>query len=61
VDPDRLALYSASALVIDQVTVSRCSTRIHTKLCRLLPSPKLMTAMVVLDAKLDLQGSDQHW
>jgi hypothetical protein len=33
VDPDRLALYSASALV------SLCSTRIRMKWCRLLRSP----------------------
>lgn len=54
VDPDRLALYSASALVIDQVTGQPLLDKNSHEIVPIASISKLMTAMVVLDAKLDL-------
>ena len=54
VDPDRLALYSASALVIDQVTGLPLLDKNSHEVVPIASISKLMTAMVVLDAKLDL-------
>ena len=54
VDPDRLALYSASALVIDQVTGQSLLDKNSHEVVPIASISKLMTAMVVLDAKLDL-------
>jgi D-alanyl-D-alanine endopeptidase (penicillin-binding protein 7) len=54
VDPDRLALYSASALVIDQVTGQPLLDKNSHEVVPIASISKLMTAMVVLDAKLDL-------
>lgn len=53
-DPDRLALYSASALVIDQVTGQSLLDKNSHEVVPIASISKLMTAMVVLDAKLDL-------
>lgn len=53
-DPDRLALYSASALVIDQVTGHSLLDKNSHEVVPIASISKLMTAMVVLDAKLDL-------
>ena len=54
VDPDRLALYSASALVIDQVSGQSLLDKNSHEVVPIASISKLMTAMVVLDAKLDL-------
>jgi D-alanyl-D-alanine endopeptidase (penicillin-binding protein 7) len=53
-DPDRLALYSASALVIDQVTGQPLLDKNSHEIVPIASISKLMTAMVVLDANLDL-------
>lgn len=54
-DPRRLALYSASALVIDQSTGQPLVEKQPDAVVPIASISKLMTAMVVLDAKLDLQ------
>lgn len=54
-DPGRLALYSASALVIDQNTGHIVLEKQPDAVLPIASISKLMTAMVVLDAKLDLQ------
>ncbi|UCV27755.1 D-alanyl-D-alanine endopeptidase [Ferribacterium limneticum] len=54
-DPSRLALYSASALVIDQTTGQAMIEKQPDLVVPIASISKLMTAMVVLDAKLDLQ------
>lgn len=55
IDPGRLALYSASALVIDQTTGQTVLEKQPDAVLPIASISKLMTAMVVLDAKLDLQ------
>ena len=55
VDPSRLALYSASALVIDQSNGHVMLEKQPDMVVPIASISKLMTAMVVLDAKLDLQ------
>jgi len=55
IDPGRLALYSASALVIDQNTGQAIVEKQPDLVVPIASISKLMTAMVVLDAKLDLQ------
>jgi D-alanyl-D-alanine endopeptidase (penicillin-binding protein 7) len=55
IDPGRLALYSASALVIDQNTGQSLLEKQPDTVTPIASISKLMTAMVVLDAKLDLQ------
>lgn len=54
VDPRRLMLYSASALVIDQETGLPLLEKQSDTVVPIASISKLMTAMVVLDAKLDL-------
>ncbi len=54
-DPRRLALYSASALVIDQSNGQVMLEKQPDMVVPIASISKLMTAMVVLDAKLDLQ------
>lgn len=54
VDPTRLALASASALVIDQTTGQALIQKHPDAVVPIASISKLMTAMVVLDAKLDL-------
>jgi serine-type D-Ala-D-Ala endopeptidase (penicillin-binding protein 7) len=54
VDPSRLALYSSSALVIDQSTGRAILEKHSDAVTPIASISKLMTAMVVLDAKLDL-------
>lgn len=54
-DPRRLALYSASALVIDQSSGQPLLEKQPDVVVPIASISKLMTAMVVLDAKLDLQ------
>jgi D-alanyl-D-alanine endopeptidase (penicillin-binding protein 7) len=54
-DPGRLALYSASALVVDQSNGSVMLEKHPDMVVPIASISKLMTAMVVLDAKLDLQ------
>jgi len=54
-DPRRLALYSASALVIDQSNGQPLLEKQPDAVVPIASISKLMTAMVVLDAKLDLQ------
>ena len=54
VDPSHLALYSASALVIDQETGVALIEKQPTEVVPIASISKLMTAMVVLDAKLDM-------
>lgn len=54
-DPRRLALYSASALVIDQSSGQPLIEKQPDAVVPIASISKLMTAMVVLDAKLDLQ------
>ncbi|MBS1161992.1 MAG: murein-DD-endopeptidase Serine peptidase family [Proteobacteria bacterium] len=54
VDPSRLALYSSSALVIDQNTGHTVLEKHADTVTPIASISKLMTAMVVLDAKLDL-------
>jgi D-alanyl-D-alanine endopeptidase (penicillin-binding protein 7) len=54
-DPGRLALYSASALVIDQSSGQVMLEKQPDMVVPIASISKLMTAMVVLDAKLDLQ------
>jgi len=55
IDPSRLALYSSSALVIDQSTGQAVLEKHPDTVVPIASISKLMTAMVVLDAKLDLQ------
>ena len=55
IDPGRLALYSASALVIDQSTGQALLEKQPDVVLPIASISKLMTAMVVLDAKLNLQ------
>ena len=55
IDPGRLALYSASALVIDQSNGQVMLEKHPDMVVPIASISKLMTAMVVLDAKLDLQ------
>ena len=54
IDPGRLALYSASALVIDQTSGQPLIEKQPDTVVPIASISKLMTAMVVLDAKLDL-------
>jgi len=54
-DPGRLALYSASALVIDQNSGQAIIEKHSDLVVPIASISKLMTAMVVLDANLDLQ------
>ena len=54
-DPRRLALYSASALVLDQSSGQPLVEKQPDAIVPIASISKLMTAMVVLDAKLDLQ------
>ena len=54
-EPGRLALYSASALVIDQTTGQAIVDKHSDVVTPIASISKLMTAMVVLDARLDLQ------
>jgi D-alanyl-D-alanine endopeptidase (penicillin-binding protein 7) len=54
-DPGRLALYSASALVIDQSNGQVMLEKHPDIVVPIASISKLMTAMVVLDAKPDLQ------
>jgi D-alanyl-D-alanine endopeptidase (penicillin-binding protein 7) len=54
IDPNRLALYSSSALVIDQSTGQAVLEKHADTVTPIASISKLMTAMVVLDAKLDL-------
>lgn len=54
-EPSRLALYSASALVIDQSSGQALVEKQPDVVTPIASISKLMTAMVVLDAKLDLQ------
>jgi len=51
----RLALFSASALVIDQATGRPLFQKSPDSVVPIASISKLMTAMVVLDAKLDMQ------
>lgn len=55
IDPGRLALYSSSALVIDQNTGQAVLEKHSGAVVPIASISKLMTAMVMLDAKLDLQ------
>lgn len=55
IDPGRLALYSSSALVLDQSTGHAVIEKQPDVVVPIASISKLMTAMVVLDAKLDLQ------
>lgn len=55
IDPGRLALYSSSALVIDQSTGQTVLEKQPDAVVPIASISKLMTAMVVLDAKPDLQ------
>ena len=54
VDPSRLGLFSSSALVIDQSTGHAVLEKHADTVTPIASISKLMTAMVVLDAKLDL-------
>jgi D-alanyl-D-alanine endopeptidase (penicillin-binding protein 7) len=54
-DPGRLALYSASALVVDQNSGQAIIEKQADLVVPIASISKLMTAMVVLDARLDLQ------
>ncbi len=53
-DASRLALYSSSALVIDQTTGKALVEKQPDSVVPIASISKLMTAMVVLDAKLDM-------
>ena len=53
-DPKRVALHSASALVLDQSTGQPLLEKHPDAVVPIASISKLMTAMVVLDAKLDL-------
>lgn len=53
-DPKRLALYSASALVVDQSTGQPLLEKHPDTVVPIASISKLMTAMVVLDARLDM-------
>ncbi|WP_374279248.1 D-alanyl-D-alanine endopeptidase [Azonexus sp.] len=53
-DPGRLALYSSSALVIDQTTGHALVEKHPGTVVPIASISKLMTAMVVLDAKPDM-------
>ncbi len=54
-DPRRLALFSASALVVDQNNGQALIEKQADTVVPIASISKLMTAMVVLDAKLDMQ------
>ncbi len=54
-EPARLALQSASALVLDQTTGNPIVEKQSHAVTPIASISKLMTAMVVLDAKLDMQ------
>jgi len=54
IDPSRLALYSSSALVIDQSTGQTVLEKQPDAVLPIASISKLMTAMVVLDAKQDM-------
>jgi D-alanyl-D-alanine endopeptidase (penicillin-binding protein 7) len=54
IDPNRLALFSASALVIDQNTGQSLLEKHSDVVVPIASISKLMTAMVVLDAHLDM-------
>lgn len=54
-EPGRLALYSASALVIDQASGQPLVDKSSSTVTPIASISKLMTAMVMLDAKLDMQ------
>lgn len=54
VDPGRLAIHSSSALVIDQTTGQAVIEKQPDSVVPIASITKLMTAMVVLDAGLDL-------
>lgn len=54
-DPRRLALYSASALVVDQTSGQPLVEKQPDAVVPIASISKLMTAMVMLDAKLDMQ------
>jgi D-alanyl-D-alanine endopeptidase (penicillin-binding protein 7) len=54
-EPGRLALFSASALVIDQGTGESVFQKNPDAVVPIASISKLMTAMVVLDAKQDMQ------
>jgi len=54
VDPNHLALYSASALVINQDTGQAIIEKQSGAVVPIASISKLMTAMVVLDARLDM-------
>lgn len=56
-NPQNLVLHSASALVEDQETGERLVQKQATAILPIASITKLMTAMVVLDAKLNLQES----
>lgn len=53
-DPRRLALFSSSALVLDQTNGQPLVEKMPDAVVPIASISKLMTAMVVLDAKLDL-------
>jgi|JI6StandDraft_1071083.scaffolds.fasta_scaffold25212_4 D-alanyl-D-alanine endopeptidase (penicillin-binding protein 7) len=55
IDPGQLALYSSSALVIDQNTGQTVLEKQPNAVLPIASISKLMTAMVVLDAKLNMQ------
>jgi D-alanyl-D-alanine endopeptidase (penicillin-binding protein 7) len=55
IDPGRLAIHSSSALVIDQTTGQALVEKQPDTVVPIASITKLMTAMVVLDAGLDLQ------
>jgi D-alanyl-D-alanine endopeptidase (penicillin-binding protein 7) len=54
IDPGKLALYSSSALVIDQSTGHAVIEKQPDAVVPIASISKLMTSMVVLDAKLDM-------
>lgn len=54
-NPRNLTLRSASALVADQITGERFLQKQATAIVPIASITKLMTAMIVLDAKMDLQ------
>jgi len=54
-EPGRLALYSSSALVIDQSSGQALVEKQPNAVVPIASISKLMTAMVVLDAKLDMK------
>lgn len=54
IDPGKLALYSSSALVLDQSTGHAVIEKQPDAVVPIASISKLMTSMVVLDAKLDM-------